>query len=64
MGWSSGGEVARPIIKAIKKNVKDDGSRKKIYTALIDAFEDAACDTLYECMGIDPTFDEFFPDED
>jgi hypothetical protein len=64
MGWSSGNDVAYPIIKAIKKNVKDDVTREKIYVALIDAFEDADCDTLYELKGIDPAFDQFFPEEE
>lgn len=64
MGWASGSGVAYPIIKAIKKNVPDQKARRKIYKALIDAFEDADCDTLYECCGVDPIYDEFFGEDD
>lgn len=64
MGWASGSDVAYTIIEAIKKNVKDDEAREKIYVALIDAFEDADCDTLYELRGIDPAFDQFFPEDE
>lgn len=64
MGWASGSDVAYPIIKAAKKHIKDDKVREKIYIALIDAFEDADCDTLYELVGIDPIFDQFFSGEE
>lgn len=64
MGWSSGSDVAYPIIKAAKKHIKDDKVREKIYVALIDAFEEADCDTLYELKGIDPLFDQFFPEDE
>lgn len=64
MGWASGSDLAYSLIKAIKKNVKDPTAREKVYVALIDSFEDHDCDTLHECTGIDPLFDQFFPDEE
>lgn len=65
MGWSGGSEIAEPIIRAIKKCVKDETSRHYIYDRLIDAFENGAdCDTLCECKGIDPVFDKFFSEDE
>lgn len=64
MGWSSGSGLAHDLIVTIKKNVKDKDTRRKIYVVLIDSFENYDCDTLNECVGIDPVFDEFFPEED
>lgn len=64
MGWASGSDIARRIVSAIKENVKDELVREKLYVTLIDAFEDADCDTLYEVIGIDPAFDQFFPEEE
>lgn len=64
MGWASGSEIAYNVIKAIKKNVKDDRAREKIYIALIDAFEQADCDTLCELVPIDPMYDQFFREEE
>lgn len=60
MGWASGSDIAYRLIKTIQENVLDDHARQAIYEDLIDAFEDADCDTLYECIGVDPVFDCFF----
>lgn len=68
MSWSSGSEVAREIIVVVKKNVKDDKVRTKIYEKLIDIFEDQDCDTMYECIGVDKVYDrlynELYPNDD
>lgn len=64
MGWASGSDLAHRLIVACKKNIKDDTVREKIYIELIDAFEDYDCDTLCECVGVDPLFDQFFSEEE
>lgn len=58
MGWASGSEVAYQMIKSLKKNVKDDKAREKIYFDLITVLEDFDCDTLCECMEEDTVFDK------
>lgn len=62
MGWASGGEVADPVIKAVKENVPDEKARRKIYDALIDALQSRDWDTEQESMGIDDCFDEALRD--
>ena len=64
MGWASGSEVAFRMIRAIMENVPDDDARQALYEELIDSLEDMDCDTLCECVGIDPVFDQFFPEEE
>ncbi len=63
MGWASGSDIAYRLINCIQENVPDDSIRQAIYEELIDAFEDADCDTLCECVGVDPIFDQFFIEE-
>lgn len=60
MGWASGSEIAYRMIKVIQENVPDDDIREALYDELINVLEDADCDTLCECVGIDPVFDSFF----
>lgn len=60
MGWSSGSRVFGDAIKAIKPNVPDKDTRKKIYVKLIEAFEEADWDTLDECLGEDEAYDEIY----
>ena len=64
MGWASGSEIAYKLITVIQDNVPDDDARQAIYEELIEAFEDADCDTLCECRGVDPVYDLFFDEED
>lgn len=64
MGWASGSDVAYNMIKAIQENVPDDDIRRVLYETLIDSLEDQDCDTLCECVGIDPVYDEFFDEEE
>lgn len=64
MGWASGSEIAYRMIRSIMENVPDDDARQALYEELIDSLEDADCDTLCECVGIDPVFDQFFSEEE
>lgn len=68
MGWASGSRLFDDIIDILYNNIEDVKLRKKLYTELIQAFEDADCDTLYECKGHDDCFDlafeELYPDDD
>lgn len=60
MGWASGSSLCSAVIKIIKPVVDNDEQRRKMYKKLIGVFEDANCDTLDECLDIDPAFDEVF----
>lgn len=68
MGWSSGSRLATRLIKAAKENLWDELEREDFYIEMIDAFEDADCDTLDECLGTDQSFDivynRKYPNED
>jgi hypothetical protein len=57
MGWSSGSSLFSDVAEIIAENVVDDNIRKLIYMGLIDAFQNYDCDTLDECMDIDPVLD-------
>jgi len=57
MGWSSGSSLFSDVAEIIAENVVDDNVRKLIYMGLIDAFQNYDCDTLDECMDIDPVLD-------
>lgn len=58
MGWSGGSNIACAMIKCIKKNVKDDEIKFKLYTGLIQSLENEDWDTEDEAMGIDKVFDK------
>ena len=60
MGWANGSEVAYKMIKVVQENVKDETVREVIYDTLIEVLEQMDCDTLSECIGIDPAYDKFF----
>ena len=57
MGWASGSTLFSKVIEVIEANVAGQKSREEIYKGLIEAFEEADCDTLDECLGDDPAFD-------
>jgi len=57
MGWSSGSSLFSDVAEIIAENVVDDNVRKLIYMGLINAFQNYDCDTLDECMDIDPVLD-------
>lgn len=68
MGWGSGSRLATRLIKAAKETISNEEERVNFYDEMIDAFGDADCDTLDECLGDDPVFDEHwktkYPDSD
>lgn len=68
MGWSGGSEIGERLICSLVKHIPDKTIRTKVYKDLIDILTDHDCDTLNECLGLDPTFDKvynkMFPDED
>ncbi len=67
MGWSGGSEMMSKIIllNDIHSTETFENSTK-YYKKLISIFEDQDCDTLYECLGQHPSFDqayaELYPD--
>lgn len=66
MGWASGSMLVAQMVSGIKDLVDDKDTRKDVYMVMIEAATDFDCDTLDECLGIDPAFDdalyEVFPD--
>lgn len=62
MGWSGGSEVAIKIGQAIADNVKSKATRKKLYTAMVDALTEQDWDTLDEASGIDEDLDKILND--
>jgi hypothetical protein len=60
MGWASGSRLASKLIEAAKDTISDEEERVNFYDAMVDAFEDADCDTLDECLGDDPVFDAYW----
>ena len=72
MGWANGSNIAGVLIASAKLHIQSGEERKAFYRDMIDAFEEADCDTLGECCGDDDMFDEamqelhpdYFEDED
>lgn len=68
MGWGSGSRLFSEIIEATVDVGIDKVTRKELYEKYMESFEDADCDTLDECVGIDDAFDEVwkakYPDDD
>ena len=66
MGWSTGSSLMSDIIEQFEDLEIDDETKKKVYTTLIEAFDNYDCDTLFECVGVDDMYDdaykEIFPD--
>jgi hypothetical protein len=46
------------VAEIIAENVVDDNVRKLVYMRLIEAFQNYDCDTLDECIDIDPVLDK------
>jgi hypothetical protein len=51
MGWSTGSLIFEQVITTVEENVEDYDVRVKLYSDLIEVFEDYDCDNLMECMG-------------
>ena len=58
MGWGSGSRLAGELIDIVKDVVSNSDERSEFYERMIEQFEEFDCDTLDECVGIDPSFDE------
>lgn len=57
MGWSSGSSILSEVMQATFPHMKSKG-RKEAALRLISYFEGEDCDTVMECMGDFPEFDE------
>ena len=68
MGWASGSGLFSELIEVIKDNVESPSLRKEIYRGMMESFETYDCDTLDECYGVDPAYDELwdelYPDQE
>jgi len=60
MGWAGGSDLMTTIILSAKDNFPDVDDRQEFYIPIIEAFQAEDCDTLKECMGSDPAWDEAF----
>lgn len=58
MGWSSGSEIAIPMVEKIKEVVKDEDQRRELYETLYEALTDHDWDSECDTAGIDPLWDE------
>jgi hypothetical protein len=61
MGWSGGYRLMGQVIEAVKGHVPE-ASKPDVYRSLIAAFEDHDCDTLDDCRGVDPVYDNLMDD--
>jgi hypothetical protein len=65
MGWASGSELLGDVVLSTQK-VVPKRFRKELYKLFINHFEQFDCDTICECEGLDPLFDqalkELYPD--
>lgn len=60
MGWSGGSELMNELIDAMNDEKIDAYAQHRIYMRVIESFESADCDTLCECLGRDPVFDDAY----
>lgn len=60
MGWASGSDVAKKIITSGVVRKMRRKNRLEFYRVLIEALEDQDCDTLQECIDLDPVFEEAY----
>ena len=60
MGWSAGTQVFSEIIRAAKKAIPDDDTRKQFYADVYPAFCELDWDTEEECFADDPIFKELY----
>ncbi len=60
MGWGSGSTLMDLIIDAVKQNVPDKDTRKRIYEPIYQQMTSSDWDTQDECVGKDEAFDEIY----
>jgi hypothetical protein len=58
MSWSNGSTLFGNIAGIIRDVVTNESEKKILYHEMILEFGDYDCDTLDECLGIDPILDE------
>ena len=58
MGWATGSSIMGNIVGDLEDSPLSHTQRVLVYEILIDQFENYDCDTLDECVGADPAFDE------
>ena len=69
MSWKRGSSVFESIIEVTSNIVLDSTIRKDLYLSLIEIFEEADCDTLYELYkttddkAFDLAYEEINPPE-
>lgn len=59
MGWASGSGLLGDIILSTQKAIPKK-YRKELYKLFINHFEMYDCDTINECLDMDPEFDKAF----
>lgn len=57
MGWYSGSSILNDLIPVMKAEMPSDFSRQRVYTILINAFEQMDWDTQVENLGQDKAYD-------
>lgn len=60
MGWASGSRLMDVIIKQLLENVGDPDKRFYMYIDFINELSNMDCDTLHECLNIDPEYDRAY----
>jgi len=61
MGWASGSLIMSDIMEIVTEYCSflgGVGSEKQFYRELIRIFKEEDCDTLDECLGVNPVFDK------
>jgi hypothetical protein len=58
MGWASGSDIMESVICAVAAEVKDFDAKYRIYKEVYADMRNADWDTVDECLGIDPAFDQ------
>lgn len=60
MGWSGGSRVMDSLISVIECYVHDQKDKVRAYERIIDILEAEDADSLDECLGESPSFDQAF----
>ena len=58
MGWASGSGLMSEIIEIVEEHFPSIGEKDELFFNMIKVFADADCDTLDECLGQSPSFDD------
>lgn len=58
MGWSTGSRLMSEIIEMIEEHFPPIVGKDELFYNLIKIFTEYDCDTLDECLGQSPSFDD------